>query len=96
MSAYVLVEIEVQDLEKMKPYMEKVEATVAEFDGKYLVRGPAAEILEGTHGQYPIKVILEFPTLDVAQAWYQSSTYQEIIGYRTANSECNFMLLPGI
>jgi uncharacterized protein (DUF1330 family) len=52
--------IEINDMEAMQPYLEKVAATIAAHGGKYLVAGGEPEVIEGGLGQYPIKVLVEF------------------------------------
>ncbi len=43
--------------------MEAVPGTVAAHGGKYLVRAGNTEVAEGDLGEYPLKVILEFPSM---------------------------------
>ena len=96
MSAYALVEVTITDPEGMSEYRDKVPATVEAHGGKYLVMSDAVKVLEGSVGEHPIKVILEFPSIEAAQGWYDSSEYQAIIPSRTANSTGNFLLVDGI
>ena len=96
MSVYALVELEVTNREGMGPYMEAVSATIAAHGGKYLVRGGRTEVVEGGLGEYPVKVIVEFPTMAAAKGWYDSREYQAILPHRTRNSECNFVWVEGV
>ena len=41
-------------------------------------------------------VIVEFPDLERARAWYSSDTYQEILALRTENSEGTVVLIDGV
>ena len=47
MSAYVIVDILVQDQKKYDEYKLLAPATVAAYGGKYLARGGKTEVLEG-------------------------------------------------
>lgn len=96
MPAYALVELTVNNPDSMSNYMENVPATVAAHGGKYLIRGAPDVILEGSAGQHPLKVVLEFPSMDAAKGWYNSAEYQAIIGNRLENSEANFLLIEGV
>ena len=96
MAAYVLVEVSVTDKEKMMPYIEAVDATVTNHGGRYLVRSPDAEVVEGNIGQHPLKVLLEFPDMVKAKEWYASSEYQAIIPFRTDNSTGNMLFIEGV
>ena len=95
MAVYALVELEITNMDGMGPYMASVSDTIANHGGKYLVRAGNAEIVEGGLGEYPVKVVLEFPSMDAAKSWYNSSEYQAILPHRTANSNCNFIWVEG-
>ena len=102
MTVYGIVELEITNVQAMGPYLAGVGATIAAHDGKYLVRpGPEqlsgnAEVVEGTAGAGPLKVILEFPSMAAAKGWYNSDEYQAILPYRTQNSKGNFVWLEGV
>jgi uncharacterized protein (DUF1330 family) len=95
MAVYALVELEISNMEGMAPYMEAVSGTVAAHGGKYLVRAGETEVAEGGLGEYPLKVILEFPSMAAAKGWYNSKEYQAIVPHRTKNSKCNFVWAKG-
>lgn len=84
--AYYVSEFELTDPEGIKPYSAQVEATFKPFGGYYFVRGGQISVLEGE----PTKriVMIAFPTLERAQAWYDSPQYREIrpIRFRSAKS----------
>ncbi|MGR9092554.1 MAG: DUF1330 domain-containing protein [Gammaproteobacteria bacterium] len=96
MTTYALVELTINDSDGMGPYMEKVADTVAAHGGKYLIRGGETEVLEGTIGQHPLKVVLEFPDKQAAKAWYDSPEYQAILPARLNHTAGNFLLVEGI
>lgn len=96
MAVYALVELEIADMEGMGPYMEAVPGTVAAHGGRYLIRAGETEVVEGGIGEYPLKVVLEFPSMDAAKGWYNSSEYQAILPHRTNNSKCNFVWVEGV
>ena len=95
MAVFAIVEVEVTNLDGMRPYIEAVPRTIAAHGGKYLVKAGNAEVVEGGLGEYPMKVILEFPSMNAAKSWYSSQEYQEILPFRTNNSKCNFIWLEG-
>jgi uncharacterized protein (DUF1330 family) len=95
MAVYALVELEITNMESMGPYMEAVPGTVAAHGGKYLVRAGNTEVVEGGLGEYPLKVILEFPSMAAAKSWYNSGEYQAILPHRKKSSKCNFIWVEG-
>lgn len=48
MPAYIIVDIEVTDPAAFEEYRKQVPATVQKYGGRFLVRGGAMEVLEGT------------------------------------------------
>lgn len=69
---------------------------VAKHGGKYLVRGRAKEWLEGT-GQLPSGiVVLEFPSMAQAKAWYNDPAYAPLIKLRQKGSDLDFVLVVGV
>ena len=96
MTAYALIELEITNMDGMRPYIEAVSATIAAHGGKYLVRAGTTEVAEGTLGEYPVKVVLEFPSMAAAKGWYNSEEYQAILPLRTKNSKCNFVWAEGV
>ena len=65
--------------------------TIAKHGGKYLVRGGQTEVVEGSTGEYPIKVVLQFPSMAAGKTWYNSPEYQVNLPHRLENSEGNFI-----
>ncbi len=95
MTVYALIELEITSMDGMGPYMASVSDTVANHGGKYLVRAGNTEIVEGGLGKYPVKVVLEFPSMDAAKKWYNSADYQAILPHRLASSKGNFVWAEG-
>jgi uncharacterized protein (DUF1330 family) len=95
MTVYSMAELEINDMEAMRPYLEKVAATIAAHGGKYLVAGGEPEVIEGGLGQYPIKVLVEFASAEAFRGWYDSDEYQALIPFRRQNSNCNIYMLKG-
>lgn len=75
-------------------YLERVDATIAAFGGRFIVHGGTVDVLEG---DWPGDVvIIEFPDLDAARCWYRSSGYQEIKPLRTRHLAGEVILVEGV
>ena len=85
MPAYVIADVEVADPEAYKEYTSGVLATVEAFGGRFVVRGGTVDRLEGDWDPERI-VLVEFPDLASARAWYDSPRYQELAPKRQAAS----------
>ena len=72
MAAYVVVQIDVQDPVTYEQYKTLASSAVTAYDGRYVVRGGRSEILEGSW-QPSRLVVLEFPTMERARAWWSSA-----------------------
>lgn len=88
MSAYVLVEIEIHDPSGYEEYKKLTPASIAAYDGRFVVRGAQTESLEGDWNPQRI-VVLEFPSVERAKEWWHSEQYTEakIIRQRTAKTK---------
>jgi uncharacterized protein (DUF1330 family) len=94
MAAYVIAEIDIADPEGYKAYTSIVPATIALYGGRFLVRGGAAEVLEGDWP--PLRrVLLEFPSAEAARAWWDSPEYAKPKALRRAASRGRLILLEG-
>ena len=72
--AYVIVDIDVTDPVAYERYKALAAPAVEQFGGTYIARGGATEVLEGD--RVPNRtVLLEFPDMASARAWYQSPEY---------------------
>lgn len=96
MTAYALIELEITDEDGLEPYRLGVEETVTAHGGRYCILGGEVEVLEGGIGEYPIKVVVEFPSAEAAKRWYHSDAYQAILPHRLNSSKGNFLLVEGL
>ncbi|TDC66391.1 DUF1330 domain-containing protein [Micromonospora sp. KC207] len=75
-------------------YMERIQATLAPFGGRFIVHGGTIDVLEGN---WPGDVvIIEFPDMTKARSWYHSSIYQEIKPLRTNHLAGEVILVEGV
>ena len=95
MSAYVVVEIDIKDVETYERYKQLAPPSIAIYGGRYLVRGGATEALEGTWNPKRF-VILEFPTTERARAWWSSPEYAPAKALRQASTHTQMLLVEGL
>lgn len=75
-------------------YIERIQDTMDPYGGRFLVHGAEVEVLEG---EWPgTVVILEFPDVASARAWYASPAYQAILPLRTRHLEGDTLIVPGV
>jgi uncharacterized protein (DUF1330 family) len=95
MPAYVISELEVLDEEKMQEYRKLAEASIAEYGGRYLVRGAEPLIVEGAAAKTKV-VIVEFPSIQHAKNWYASASYSPALKVRQEALERRLIFVDGI
>ena len=95
MAAYLVADIEVTDSAGFAEYQQKVPATIAAHGGRYLVRGGAAETLEGAWAPKRC-VVLEFPTMAQLKTWYASPEYRPLITIRERTTKSNLVIVEGV
>lgn len=75
-------------------YLERIQATLDPYGGRFLVHGPQVQVAEG---EWPgTIVIIEFPDADAAGDWYASPPYQDILPLRTRNIDGAAILVEGV
>ena len=75
-------------------YLQRIDATLAPYDGHFIVHGGEPTMLEGTSPG--TLVVIEFPDRLRAEEWYASAAYQEILLLRADNSESIIFLIDGV
>ena len=78
MPAYLIADIEVTDPVGYEEYKKRVPAIIAAHGGRYLARGGANEVLEGTWRPRR-SAIIEFPSLASMKAFWESPEYQRCL-----------------
>ena len=95
MTAYAVAVIrETRFGPEIQEYLERIDETLAPFSGKYRVHGGPYQPLEGSWAGD--LVIIEFPTIELAKAWYDSAAYSAIRPLRTEHTEGDVLLVQGV
>jgi uncharacterized protein (DUF1330 family) len=95
MAAYVLVQVDVKDPVRYEAYKKMVPPTLAKFGGRFLVRGGNTHTMEGTWSPRRL-VVVEFPSVEQAKAWWASAEYAEAKALRQATSESQLLIAEGL
>jgi uncharacterized protein (DUF1330 family) len=94
MVAYIIVEVETTDEALMTEYRKHTPGAVAKFGGKFIVRGGKTRTLEG--GWKPARmVVLEFPTYEKAEEFYDSEHYKPLLDMRLKAGNSKAILVDG-
>jgi len=95
MKACLIVTLTVHDEAMFTEYRKQVGDTAKPLGGQFLAAGGKATVLE-SQWEHPGTVIVEFPSRESAERWYESAAYQKIIGLRLKSTSGSMVFLDGI
>jgi uncharacterized protein (DUF1330 family) len=95
MSAYIVVQVDVKDPVRYERYKDLVPASIAKYGGRFVVRGGKTETLEGSWSPKRF-VMVEFPDVARAKAWWASEEYAEAKALRQATSHTEMIVVEGV
>ena len=95
MTAYAVAHLRSVDQNaEIVEYLRRIDATLDPYGGRFVVHGVLPEVVEG---EWPgVLVVIGFPDLDAARAWYDSPAYQEILHLRTDHIDGDTLLVEGV
>lgn len=91
--AYWIAHAEISDPQVYEQYKAANAAPFKEFGARFVVRGGAQEVREGEAKSRT--VVIEFPSLEAAQACYDSSAYQAALAIRNPISSADLVIVEG-
>ncbi len=94
MPAYFLAEVDVTNPAAYETYRPLAGASIAQYGGKFVVRGGKTELLEGAPEPKRV-VVIEFADTAALKRWYNSPEYQEALKIRLANSTSRAFMIEG-
>lgn len=95
MSAYMIVRVNVTDMQQYQEYMKLTPTIVQQYGGKFIARGGDTLTLEGDPETRRV-VLVEFESKEQAQAFYNSDEYQHAISVRQNAAEAQFIVVDGV
>lgn len=95
MAAYVIVDAEVTDPAKYEDYKKLSPGAVAKHGGRFLARGGQTAVLEGDWRPNRV-VVIEFPSLEQARAFYTSVEYTAARRARAGAADFNMVAVEGL
>ena len=95
MAAYIISDVAFHDEASARNYRERAAPSITQHGGTYLARAGAIEVLEGSWSPRAI-IIVEFPDMEAARAWYRSAEYAEALIFRDAALSRDLILVEGV
>lgn len=94
MPAYIIAQINVTNPDKYQEYARLAGPANAKYGGRFLVRGGAKTVLEGSI-PYSRIVVTEFPDVEAAKRFYHSVEYQAAREKRLGAADFHMMVVEG-
>ena len=95
MAVYVIGDVDVFDAEGYEEYRRNVPATIAAHGGRYLARGGATQVLEGSWSPSRC-VVVEFPDMESFRAWWSSPEYVALRAIRERTAKSKLVVTVGV
>ena len=94
MAAYIIARVDVRDWEAYREYMRHTPRVIQKFGGRFIARGGETVTLEGPEETRRL-VLIEFPSIEQAKAFYNSPEYALTKRLREGGGEAQFVALDG-
>ena len=95
MAAYLISDITVRDRTAFEVYRTRAADAIHTYGGRYLARLGEVQALEGSWNPNMI-VMVEFPNLEQARAWYRSPEYAFAPEMHDKALSRNLILVDGV
>ena len=93
MPAYWIGRVKITDEAGYGEYAKRAGPAIEKHGGRFLARGGRQVILEG--GDYPRTVVVEFPSVEAAQACYNSPEYGAALAFAKGAAERLLCVVEG-
>ncbi len=95
MKYYTVAEMEITDRGWVTAYVENVTKLVEQSGGRYLARTSNVEKVEGERPIPQIFLIIEWPSKEAAESFYESEAYRPFRQSRLEGAKNEFVLVAG-
>jgi uncharacterized protein (DUF1330 family) len=95
MTAYLIVDLDVEDLSALDDYRRQASPILAKYGGRMLVRPVSAEVLEGDWTPKRL-MVLEFETMEALDRWWTSEDYHPLKPLRQRVSKAGVVAVNGV
>ena len=96
MAIYMIVDVDIHDLDAYGIYKSQVTPIISKFGGEYLVRGGAHEVLENDLWTPTRMVMVRFPDKESALGFINSDEYAPVKKIRRDNSDGTVLIVEGL
>ena len=95
MAAYLIFDVDIRDMARYQDFMAGVKPALEAAGARYLVRGGPHKVYEGEWSPRRL-VLLEFPSAEAADAFYNGPVYRSLKAIRDECSSANLVMVEGV
>ncbi|MDU8910425.1 DUF1330 domain-containing protein [Aestuariicoccus sp. MJ-SS9] len=96
MTVYVIGQLDIHDPEGYRAYLDGFAPSFERHGGTLLASSAQpTHVLEG-HWDAPRTVVMSFPDMDHARAWYDDPEYRALCAIRERTARTNLVIVEGI
>ena len=95
MAAYAILDVTVHDIAEFIIYQRKLAPLLHDVGARYLARGGEFRVYEGDYEPGRL-IVVEFPSLEIMDAFYGSDAYLSLQSERDACSSCRILAVQGL
>ena len=92
--AFVVIEFTVKNPDTFRTYAQQAPATIAQYGGKFTVRGAKPESVAGTAPAGPF-IVLAFESAEQARKWATSPEYAALVPLRDQSADTRAFIVEG-
>jgi len=92
---YAVAELDVQDPGWVRDYVADITPMVERYGGRYLARSARIEKVEGERALPQVVLIIEWPSKQAVDEFYESEEYRPYREARRAGARNDFVLVSG-
>lgn len=95
MRYYAVARLDVEDPDWVREYVADVTPMVERRGGRYLARTSNVQRIEGDDGAPQVVLLIEWPSKEAAERFYESDEYRPYRERRLAGARNDFLLVAG-
>lgn len=95
MRAYLVIDLNVTDLDGFMEYVHRIPELIQKHDGRYLVQGVEPTVIEASDSKLERSVIIEFPSRVEAEAFLEERSKSELHEIWSRTTDSRILLVEG-
>ena len=96
MSAYLLIDLDIVDLDGFMEYANRIPALIEKHSGKYVVQGVEPTVVQSNNFVSQRNVVLHFPSRLLAEAFLKERSQSDLHDIWARTTSSRILLVDGV